>query len=233
MTNPADSFFGDSAKSAKFETVGETVGGPITNIGEARQQTEYGSGRPLTWDDGSPRMQLPVTVQTTLRDPSDPNDDGKRTFYVKGEMKRAIGLALKAANAKMAVGGVLTLTYVGDEPTKGFPKKLYQAAYQPPSPDAGFFSPEHGAGASPTVAQPVQTYAHQVTPQPVYQQPAAPVQAPAPAPQMVQLTPEQYAAMQAGMAQQAQPAAPVQQAAVADYAAAMGFPPPKTDTPPF
>ena len=225
MTNPADSFFGDSAKSARFETIGETVGGPITNIGEARQQTEFGTGKPLTWDDGSPRMQLPITVQTNLRDPSDPNDDGKRTFYVKGEMKKAIGNALRVAGAKMAVGGVLALTYVGDEPTKGFPKKLYSATYQPPAPGEGFFD---------APAQPAQVQ------QPVYQQPAAaPVQAAPAQPQMVQLTPEQYAAMQAGM-QQAQPvqqpaAAPAQpKASYADYAASMGFTPAQpTDQAPF
>ncbi len=219
MTNPADSFFGDSAKSAKFETIGDTVGGPITHIGEARQQTDFKTGKPLTWDDGSPRMQLPVTVQTNLRDGSDFNDDGKRTLYVKGDMKKAIGQALRQANAKMAIGGTLTVTFSGEEPTAGRPKKLYTATYAPPAPGAGFFE-------------------EQPAPQPVYQQPA-PVQAPAPQPQMVQLTPEQYAAMQAGMAagmpgqpQQAQPAAPVQKASYAQYAEAMGFTP-KTDTPPF
>jgi len=236
MTNPADSFFGGGSKSAKFETVGETVGGAITHIGEPRQQTDFRDGTPLTWRDGSPRMQLPVTVQTQLRDAADPTDDGKRTFYIKGEMKKAIEAALRAAGAGMAVGGVLTITFSGQQPTEGgFPKKLYTAAYQPPSPTAGFFSPEHGAGASPTVAQPVQTYAQQTTvaaPSPVQQQSG-----------MVQLTPEQYAAMQAGMQQVAQPAPAVpesQKASYADYAARMGFTPteqghpaPVTDTPPF
>lgn len=209
MSTPADLFFGDSSKSAKFETVGETVGGPITTIGEARQQTDFNTGMPLTWDDGSPRMQLPVTVQTTLRDASDPNDDGKRTFYVKGEMKKAIGNALRAANAKMAVGGVLTISFIGEEPTKGFPKKLYSATYVPPAPGAGFF--EEAAQAAPQ-------------PAPTYQPPAQPVQQPQAAPGMVQLTAEQYAAMQAAMAQQQQPApAAPQQAAYADFAAALGF----------
>lgn len=134
MTNPADSFFGGGSKSAKFETVGETVGGAITHIGEPRQQTDFRDGTPLTWRDGSPRMQLPVTVQTQLRDAADPTDDGKRTFYIKGEMKKAIEAALRAAGAGMAQGGVLTVAFTGTEPTDGgFPKKLYAATYQPPS----------------------------------------------------------------------------------------------------
>lgn len=219
MTSPADLFFGDSSKSAKFDTIGETVGGPITHIGEARQQTEFGSGKPLTWDDGSPRMQLPVTVQTSLRDATDPNDDGKRTFYVKGEMKKAIGNALRQANAKMAIGGVLTVTYTGDEPTKGFPKKLYSATYTPPAPGGDFFeaAPAQAPAYQQPTVQPVQAA-------PPVAQPAAPTATPG----MVQITPEQYAAMQAAIAQQqppqpAQPTPAPQAAQYADYAAQMGF----------
>ena len=224
MTNPADNFFGNSAKSAKFDSIGETVGGPITHIGEPRQQTEFGGSKPLTWDDGSPRMQLPITVQTNQRDPYDPQDDGKRVFYVKGEMKKAIQAALRASHAKMAVGGTLTLTYVGDEPTIGFPKKLYQASYTPPAPGAGFF--EQGA---PQPAPAPQQYAPPVQAAPVAP-PTAPA-APVAQPGMVQLTPEQYAAMQAAMAQQGAPQpAPAAPAAHADYAAQMGFP---TDKAPF
>lgn len=232
MTNAADAFFGGSSKSAKFQTIGETVGGPITHIGAEQQQTEFGSGKPLFWDNGEPRTQLPITVQTNLRDAADPNDDGQRTFYVKGEMKKAIAAALRAAGAKMALGGVLTVTYTGDEPTKGFPKKLYTATYAPPAPGAGFF--EEQAAPVQAVAQPVA-----VAPQPAPQ----PQPIPAAQPGMVQVTPEQYAAMQAAMTagmpgqpQQAQPAAPVQQpaqqASYAQYAAAMGFTQP-TDQPPF
>lgn len=239
MTNPADTFFGGGSKSAKFDQVGQTVGGPITHIGEPRQQTDFKTGDPLTWRDGSPRLQLPVTVQTTLRDPADPTDDGKRTFYIKGETKKAIEQALRAAGTGMQVGGVLTVTFSGQEPTdQGSPKKLYTATYQPPSPAAGFFHPEHGAGASPTVAQPVQTQAQQLA------QPAPAPQPVAPTPVQPQMTPEQYAAYQAWQAEQARAQAPVPAASTtpaqyADYAAQMGFGqqqaplPPVTDTPPF
>ncbi len=229
MTNPADSFFGGGSKSAKFETVGETVGGAITHIGEPRQQTDFRDGTPLTWRDGSPRMLLPVTVQTQLRDAADPTDDGKRTFYIKGEMKKAIEAALRAAGAGMAQGGVLTVAFTGTEPTDGgFPKKLYAATYQPPS--ATFL--QQPAAAPP--AQPVQ-------PAPAQAYQPTPVAPAALQPGMVQLTAEQYAAMQAGMVAQVAPAPPEsQKASYADYAARMGFTPaeqghpaPVTDTPPF
>lgn len=210
MSNPADAFFGDSSKSAKFATVGDTVTGPIVNIGEPRQQTEFRTdgqpGAPLFWPDGTPRMQLPVTLQTDQRDPADSFDDGKRTLYIKGELKKAIGAALKTSGARLAVGGVLSVTFSGEEPTKGYPKKLYTATYQPPAPGGSFFDEQ------PAAAQ-------------------APPAAPAPAPQF---TPEQFAAMQAAMANQQaqQPAAAPQKASYEQYAQAMGFTPQDTN-PPF
>ena len=236
MTNPADTFFGGGSKSAKFDQVGQSVGGPITHIGEPRQQTDFKTGDPLTWRDGSPRMQLPVTVQTTLRDPSDPTDDGKRTFYVKGEMRKAIEQALRAAGTGMQVGGVLTVTFSGEQPTDGgFPKKLYTATYQPPAAGGGFFEQP----AAPVQAPPQQQWPQQQAPAP------APAPQPvAPTPAQPQMTPEQYAAYQAWQAEQARAQAPVPAASTtpaqyADYAAQMGFGqqqaplPPVTDTPPF
>jgi hypothetical protein len=212
MTNPADSFFGESSPSAKFDAIGTTVGGVITRIGDPMQQTDFSSGKPLTWDDGTPRMQLPVTVQTDLRDPSNPLDDGKRTLYVKGEMKKAIGAALRAAGAKMALGGTLTVTFSGEEPTAGFPKKLYTATYAPPA--AGFFEEP---------AQPVAA-AH-VGPPPAAPQPAAPAAQPAPAGVPAGVDPQAWAAFQAmqAQAQQNAPAAPPLDATNAAYAAQMGF----------
>jgi len=212
MTNPADSFFGESSPSAKFDAIGTTVGGVITRIGEPMQQTDFSSGKPLTWDDGTPRMQLPVTVQTDLRDPSNPLDDGKRTLYVKGEMKKAIGAALRAAGAKMALGGTLTVTFSGEEPTAGFPKKLYTATYAAPA--AGFFEEP---------AQPVAA-AH-VGPPPAAPQPAAPAVPPAPAGVPAGVDPQAWAAFQAmqAQAQQNAPAAPPLDAPNAAYAAQMGF----------
>jgi len=69
-------------KSAKFETVGDTTKGQVVSA-ESRQQTDYTSGEPLTWDDGNPRMQLVITLATDERDPDDPTDDG--WVYAWGE----------------------------------------------------------------------------------------------------------------------------------------------------
>lgn len=137
---------GGGGKSAKFDAIGASITGTIASPPEVKQQTSMETGQPLTWDNGDPRMQLVVTLQTSLREDSD--DDGLRKLYVKGSKDRAsqsmhaaVASAVEAAGAKgLDVGGTLTVTYVGDgvAKTRGFnaPKK-YQAVYK--APDASAF----------------------------------------------------------------------------------------------
>jgi len=115
----ADDFFNEGAPSA-IATIkalgdkpGTTIGGPIVEIGEQVQQKDVKTGAPAVWPDGNPKMMLPVTVATELRDPSISDDDGHRTFWVSGNLKKAIGAALRQAGAKLAVGGVLQVTFTG------------------------------------------------------------------------------------------------------------------------
>lgn len=189
----ADAFLlGGGGQSATFDGVGESVTGTVEST-EVRQQTDFQSGQPKTWDDGSPVMQLVVSLQTTLRDDAD--DDGVRKVYVKGSKKPgsqslhdAVASAVRQSGAKgLEEGGTLTVTYTGDEPpqTRGmFPRKLYSATYAAPDKAAqtGDF-----LGTAPQAQQ-------QATP------PAAAPAAAAPA----QGTPEQIAAFNAFMASQQQ-----------------------------
>ena len=135
MTTAQEFLMGRGGRSAKFPAIGTSVSGQIVKEPEVTQQTEFGTGRPLTWDDGRPRLQLVVTLQTDERDPSDPDDDGKRVLYVKGKsMTNAVRDAVRKAGANgLEVGGTLTVTYVGDgKAERGMPPKLYSAVYQRP-----------------------------------------------------------------------------------------------------
>lgn len=137
MSNDSYGFLaGGGPASGKFKAHGDTVGGPIVVEPSQQQQTNM-DNKPLTWDDGSPRMQLVVTVQTDLRDPSIEDDDGKRRLFVKGEMRKAVQQAVIAAGAKgLDVGGELHVTYVGDgEPARPglIAPKLYSTKYIKPS----------------------------------------------------------------------------------------------------
>ena len=69
------------SKSWLPTTIGDKISGSIISI-ERRQQTDFQTRQPITWDDGSPRMQTVVQVQTDLREGDD--DDGVRSVWLKG-----------------------------------------------------------------------------------------------------------------------------------------------------
>ncbi|AFN37810.1 hypothetical protein FGG44_gp69 [Mycobacterium phage MacnCheese] len=137
MSNDSYGFLGGGGPaSAKFASHGDVVGGVIAVEPEQRQQTDMKTNEGLTWKDGSPRMQLIVTVQTDLNDPEIEDDDGLRRLFVKGEMRKAVQKAVIQAGAKgLDVGGELYVTYVGDGEKKGnlSAPKLYTATYAKPA----------------------------------------------------------------------------------------------------
>lgn len=140
-TNEIDGFLlGGGGSSASFENVGDSVTGTIVSA-EVRDQTDIASGAVLTWDNGDVRKQLVVTIATGLKD--DEDDDGNRSLYVKGSKKPgskslhdAVASAVRNAGAhSLEVGGTLTVTHDGTEPskTRGFSdRKLYSASYKAP-----------------------------------------------------------------------------------------------------
>lgn len=211
MTDANDILMGSGASALKFE-VGVTHTGTVVAEPVASQQTDFRTKVPETWKDGSPKMQVIVTMATTLRDAEKPHDDGTRALYIKGKhLTEAVRNAIRASGARgIHTGGQLTVMCIGeDPPAPGLEKgaKQYAAQYEPPAVSlAGVGAPAAQPvqqQASPAVQQPVQQYA-----QP--QQQAAPAAA-APAcppgvdPAMwVRLTPAQQQAVAA--AQTVQPA---------------------------
>lgn len=131
----ADQFLmGGGGRSAQFKKHGDQVDGYITSA-EVRQQTDYDTGAPMTWDDGRPRNQLVVTLETQLRE--DDDDDGLRRLYVRGQMTRAVADAVrKTGEPGLRLGGRLFVRYVSDDEPKrkGMQgAKQYIAKYQAPS----------------------------------------------------------------------------------------------------
>lgn len=161
MTTAQDFLMGAGGATAKFPTIDTSVSGRIVADPQVTQQTEYGTNKPLTWDDGRPRMQLVVQVQTDERDSQNAEDDGVRSLYVKGKsLTNAVREAVRKAGAPgLEVGGVLTVTYVADgQADRGNPPKLYTASYQRPVARAAseFLNStdmsDNNAPASPTPA---------------------------------------------------------------------------------
>jgi hypothetical protein len=129
---------GSGIRSAKFGQPGDMVTGRVVDK-RISQQTDIQTGEPQNWPNGDPKLQLVVTLQTTLREDSE--DDGFRNLYVKGSQKAgskslhaAVADAVRGSGAKdLENGGVLTVQYVGDEPstTRGMTdRKLYAATFQ-------------------------------------------------------------------------------------------------------
>lgn len=168
--NPNSFLMGGGSKSAKFETIGTTIGGPIVSEPEMRQQTEFvrggGAGKPLFWDNGDPKMQLVVKVQTDLRD--DAEDDGVRAFYIKGGFKRAttqkaVADAVRAAGAQgLSVGGQLYLTLTAIDGDGQDAAKSFTGRYVPPTVGADFLTTgQVTAPAAPAVPPPAPAAATQ------------------------------------------------------------------------
>ena len=134
---------------AKFETIGASATGKIVHA-EVQQQREIDTGKPKFWDDGKPRMQIVVHLQTTQRDPAVSDDDGKRAVYCRGNMLKALRSALRTAGAQLEVGGTLAVTYTGDgEAKRGFnAPKLYTVTYTP-SAVSGMAAVNDALGAQP------------------------------------------------------------------------------------
>lgn len=180
MTQPSanDLLMGGGTKSARFDTIGTTVGGRIVRPAAARQQTDFDSGKPKFYDDGNPMMQVVVPIQTNLRDPQDQADDGVRNIYIRGQMTEAVRTAVRSVGGSgLEVGGELYITFVREEPNsrgRGKDKKVYSARYVVPGVQA---ANDALMGTPETQPAPTQ-YAPGSTPQPAFQPAAAPAAAP-------------------------------------------------------
>ena len=220
MTDSFDLAGGNGGISFSFgpqgSQPGASVTGTILDMKEVHR-TNFDSKKLEFWDNGDPKMQTRISLQTQLRDPALPNDDGKRDVFLDGRKKPndngtksricAVLDAVRASTGGTSIqrGGLLTVTWVSGMGFSGDPRN-YEAAYQPPALDLG-------GGGQVTQAAPVQQYqqppvtAQQFIPPqqpvaaaPVQQAPQPVAQAPTPAAAPAQPTgptPEAIAALTA------------------------------------
>lgn len=209
---------------------GASITGTILDMAEV-QRTNFDTKQPEFWDNGDPKMQYRVTLQTTLRDPENQYDDGKRDLYLDGRRKAndngtksrlfAVLDAVRQATGgqNLQKGATLTVTWVSGMGFSGDPRN-YEASYVPPAMSLGG-QPGQEQAAPAQQYQPAATqqgYAQQAyqaqaqaptVDQAIAQQGQAPAfaqQAQAPAQQMqlppgVQMTPELQAALAAANGQ--------------------------------
>ena len=98
----------------KWEHPGTTYTGIITDV-QMRQSRKYESTDLDTWDDGTPKMQIVITLTTDYRDQAQQDDDGTRMASINlwSGQKKALVAACKAAGVtEPEVGQRFTVTHV-------------------------------------------------------------------------------------------------------------------------
>lgn len=132
----ATQLLGEAPPTISFKEIGDMVRGTIRNMNvtQRRRFMPDGSvGEPLFYSDGSPQLQIVITLETGTGGDADPHD-GLRRLFVHGQMQSAIKQAVKdAGRAAPSVGSFLKVTFVKEEPSKGGgnDKKIYEAVYVP------------------------------------------------------------------------------------------------------
>lgn len=105
--NSAKAYFGADSQP------GDSVTGVIEKI-ETTQVNDFQTKQPAFWNDGRPKEQIHVIIQTQLRDPSVDDDDGRRSLWIKGW-----GIQLKAFREACRQAGV-KIPKPGDTVTERF-----------------------------------------------------------------------------------------------------------------
>lgn len=82
-------------------------------------QTDPVTGEAKTFDNGDPRMQVCVFLDTDLRDPNAPDDDGERRWFVAWKAGSALKRAERTARQPLATGVWVAVVHTStDAPTK-------------------------------------------------------------------------------------------------------------------
>lgn len=143
----AKSFFtGDSQPGAAVE-------GEIVSI-EVTQVNVFGTSQPDRWQNGDPKQQIHIVLQTQLP-PVDQDDDGRRSLWIKGwgiHLKALRDAAKKAGVDEPHVGDRMSAKFVGlgERGKAPQPPKVYEYTIIPASQAA--VSNLMGGGASSTPA---------------------------------------------------------------------------------
>lgn len=144
-------FLAVKAPTAKFQHIGQTIGGEIVNA-RRLQTSQYKTNRPEYWENGTitfapydakgeandPKAQLEVTVETGV---PDENGETERRLFIKNKRQMgALTAALKEARARqgLLIGGSLWMTWTGKEAGQGSEDaNTWSIRYEAPAPGTG------------------------------------------------------------------------------------------------
>ena len=147
----------------KWEHPGTTYTGIITDV-TMRQSRKYESTDLDTWDDGTAKMQVVLTIATDYRDQAQQDDDGTRMASINlwSGQKKALLAACKAAGVpEPQIGQRFTATHVSGVGNAKSPRVYEYTLAAGPSGVAAVLDVEPDAApaapAAPGAANPVET----------------------------------------------------------------------------
>jgi|GEM_PF-2558952 len=125
----------------KGSPIGTVVGGRIASA-SVRNSFKFGSNEVDTWDDGNPKQQIKVVVQTAnLAGQLGPEDNGERAIYIKvwGDQIKALREAIRqAGDDDLHEGGEFYAKITGMRPSsRGNDEILYAYKYSAPVAGTG------------------------------------------------------------------------------------------------
>lgn len=119
LPDPNSLLTGKAVPSISFKDakVGDAFTGVISDL-ETAQVRNFETGDPEFWEDGNPKLQIVVTLETDYIDPAVPEDDGQRKVYLFGQKLNAAKVAMKEAGIqKLEKGFQFTISFVGEKPS--------------------------------------------------------------------------------------------------------------------
>jgi hypothetical protein len=154
---------------SRDSTVGEFVEGTVLES-QPVQAKDYETNALKNWDDGSPMMQLVITLQTELRDPTIEKDDGRRRVFLRwwgSDRQNVIDAVQRQGDQFVRDGAWLRVTFTGygeQKDRKLNAPKIYGIDYKAPptateklmadgAPTRGVTYSQGGVIGSPTVSQ--------------------------------------------------------------------------------
>jgi hypothetical protein len=144
----------------KWEHPGTSYTGIITDV-TMRQSRKYESTDLDTWEDGTPKMQIVLTLATDYRDEAQQDDDGTRMSSINlwSGQKKALVAACKAAGVpEPQVGQRFTALHVAGVGTAKAPRVFEYTLASGPSGIAAALDVEPTAApAAATGSTPVDT----------------------------------------------------------------------------
>jgi len=142
----------------KWEHPGTTYTGIITDV-TMRQSRKYESTELDTWDDGTAKMQVVLTLATDYRD-SGEDDDGTRMISINlwSGQKKALVTACKAAGVpEPQVGQRFTAVHVAGIGNAKAPRVFEYTLLEGPTGVAAVLDVQPTAAPAPAGATPVDT----------------------------------------------------------------------------